>query len=284
MLQNMQKVINLKNKELSEIPYDIVKFPDGEVQIRLTEELNRKSSYLVITKITSAEELFILLQLGDILDRHEVLWKLYITYLMSQRMDRVMNFNYPFSLKIVFNCLNTLKCTSINVLSPHSDRMYWLSNNFYEVDFNFGRYIDRAKYTLCYPDAGAAERYKHVYIPECYGDETIILDKKRDIITGNILNLDFINKPSTVKDRILIVDDLCDGGGTFLMAHKLLKEAYPNTPIDICVTHIVNPIGFNNLCNTFNKVYYTNSYTEYEHRDNATIIDVSQFFQLNKFS
>lgn len=72
---------------------------DGEPQFFLTEELNRKESIDVICRISNTEDLFLLVQVGDILDRQEVEWDLHITYLMS--MDRVMSFNRPFSLKVV---------------------------------------------------------------------------------------------------------------------------------------------------------------------------------------
>lgn len=91
--------MKLINKEISEIKYDVTRFPDGEPQFFLTEELNRKESIDVICRISNTEDLFLLMQVGDILDRQEVEWDLHITYLMS--MDRVMSFNRPFSLKVV---------------------------------------------------------------------------------------------------------------------------------------------------------------------------------------
>ena len=58
----------------SEIKYDVTRFPDGEPQFFLTEELNRKESIDVICRISNTEDLFLLMQVGDILDRQEVEW------------------------------------------------------------------------------------------------------------------------------------------------------------------------------------------------------------------
>lgn len=96
--------LNLVHLKDSDIKYSISRFPDGEVQISL-EEFSHKEQVLVKCRVTNAEDLFILMQVLDILDRHEVLYKLNIYYLMSMRMDRVMDFNRPFTLKIVLNIL-----------------------------------------------------------------------------------------------------------------------------------------------------------------------------------
>lgn len=45
--------LNLINKEISEIKYDVTRFPDGEPQFFLTEELNRKESIDVICRISN---------------------------------------------------------------------------------------------------------------------------------------------------------------------------------------------------------------------------------------
>ena len=106
----------------SENKYNLTRFPDGEPQISYPDEFDRKDSVKVICRITSAEELFILTQVGDILDRQEIEWDLFITYLMSMRMDRVMSFTRPFSLKEVCSILNTMIYRYVMILEPHSER------------------------------------------------------------------------------------------------------------------------------------------------------------------
>ena len=103
------KVLNLVHKENSDIDYSIFKFPDGEVQISLGEFSHKEDYINVKCRITNAEELFIICQVCDILSRHEVCYALDIYYLMSMRMDRVMNFNRPFTLKIVMDILLELE-------------------------------------------------------------------------------------------------------------------------------------------------------------------------------
>ena len=49
------KSINLVNIEKSDVKYKITKFPDGEPQIFLDSELDRKKEYEVICRITNPE-------------------------------------------------------------------------------------------------------------------------------------------------------------------------------------------------------------------------------------
>ena len=90
------------------IGYKIIRFPDGEVQLIL-DEINRKEPVEVTMRIRNAEELFLFMQLSDILHRQEAeVEYLYIPYLMSARTDRVFNFNRPFSFKIVADIIRDM--------------------------------------------------------------------------------------------------------------------------------------------------------------------------------
>ena len=92
------QILNLVNLEKSDIKYTLSRFPDGEVQISLGD-FSHKDQICVKCRITNAEELFIVTQILDILDRHDVYYDINIFYLMGMRMDRVMDFNRPFTLK-----------------------------------------------------------------------------------------------------------------------------------------------------------------------------------------
>ena len=120
--------LNLVHLENSDIKYSISRFPDGEVQISL-EDFSHKEQIKVQCRITNAEDLFILMQVLDILDRHEVSYVVSIYYLMGMRMDRVIDFNRPFTLKIVLNSLKNCNADNIEILEPHSDAYY---------DYRFG--------------------------------------------------------------------------------------------------------------------------------------------------
>ena len=80
-------------------------------------------------------------------------------------------------------------------------------------------------------------------------------------------------------EPLLIQDDLCDRGGTFIGLAEAVKEINPEADINIFVCHMVNPKGIKNLSETFNHVWFTNSYKDWKSHcdqfpDNVTQIDI----------
>jgi ribose-phosphate pyrophosphokinase len=265
----MQKVINLTSKRAkSDVWYEITTFPDGEPHIVLEpKDLDRKCSYVVICRITNPNELFILMQVGDILNRQGVEWTLTITYLMSQRMDRVINFEEAFSLKLVADVINSIHPKSVSIFEPHSERAISLIENSSPMDMSqkFSEIL-KGK-IICYPDAGAAERYLTGEHHEGY----IIMEKERDLQDkGRIksLKIKTLDQMAYESARpIIISDDLCDGGGTFVWAADILKKEYPNRSLEILVRHMVNPAGLARLAEKFDHVYITNSYKDWSEKE-----------------
>ena len=268
----MQK-LNLVHLEDSDIKYSISRFPDGEVQISLGD-FSHKEQIQVKCRITNAEDLFILMQVLDILDRHEVLYRLHVYYLMGMRMDRIMDFNRPFTLKVVLNSLKNCNADTIEILEPHSDVYY---------DFKFGGkftelYVEKGPsntvwndFQMVLPDAGAKERYDF----QC-NKTTLTCSKVRDLTTGKILEIK-VDNPEVISDKpLLILDDLCDGGGTFCGIAKAFNSlGISKERLNIAVTHMVNPKGIKNLSENFNHVWFTNSYKDWDNLpENITMIKV----------
>ncbi len=257
------KKINLIDLEKSDVKYKIWTFNDGEPQIEL-EDLNRKEYYRVICKIANPTDLFLLAQLGDVLKRQEVEFDLVITYLMSMRMDRVLEFTRPFSLKIVTNIINSIEPKYVRIIEPHSNKSLSLTNGCYGITNT--KFLDlRTNNTrICFPDDGAKTRYSNlVYQSECF-----VLDKHRDT-NGSITGMLIKETPQDLNnmEEILVVDDLCDGGRTFIEAAKLLKENYPNVKLTLFITHAVNINGLRAVAQVYDKVYYADTYRKWEGLD-----------------
>lgn len=85
--------LNLVRLEDSDIKYSISRFPDGEVQISLGD-FSHKDQICVKCRITNAEELFIVTQVLDILDRHDVCYDVDIFYLMGMRIYLRISITY----------------------------------------------------------------------------------------------------------------------------------------------------------------------------------------------
>lgn len=257
------QILNLTNKEASQISYAISHFPDGEVIIKLGD-INRKDSVWVICRITNAEELFILMQVGDILNRQGIEWHLNILYLMSMRMDRVIDFNQPFSLNVVANMIKSLNPKEIGVVHPHSKRTLELLHAINTVETHFWLLdgIRNETFQVCFPDNGAFERYQKMYAQS--HTPPLIGAKKRNTETGKIESIVITNPEDYKGVPIMIVDDLCDGGGTFLGIAEAIRKIDENAKISISLIHMVNPKGIENLSKTFDNVFFTNSYKDWD--------------------
>lgn len=260
--------LNLRNQNKTDINFSISHFPDGEVQITLGE-FDRKEHIHVECRITNAEDLFILMQVNDILTRHAVMWNLEIFYLMGMRMDRVMDFNRPFTLSVITNILNNFSCINIRVLEPHSEVTGFLLDCC-----SFGCRNSLPDGIVVFPDKGASSRYRLKY-PD---NICITCDKVRDISTGKIIDFK-INNEELVKsnEEFTIVDDLCDAGGTFCAVADAIRKINPDAKLHISVVHMVNPKGIENLSKNFDTVTFTDSYKDWRSENlpkNVTQINV----------
>lgn len=255
------QTLNLTNLEKSDIKYSISRFPDGEVQITLGE-FSHKDEVSIKCRITSAEDLFILMQVSDILVRHGMYFSIIIYYLMGMRMDRVMDFNRPFTLKMVVNILDHLGASIIYIYTPHSKEVYNLFKNTQVLRLvpaeQFPFSVDDFQIVL--PDEGAVKRY----LPHSLAKDVIVGEKVRDVETGKILSIKIKNPEAIDGERpLLMLDDLCDGGGTFVGLADVIREIRPDIVINIAVNHMVNPKGIENLSKNFNHVFFTNSYKDW---------------------
>lgn len=84
-------------------------------------------------------------------------------------------------------------------------------------------------------DKGAIHRAETV--AKYYGAEVIYCDKKR--VDGKIIGHEIVAQPEGLMagKNIWVVDDLCDGGATFISVAKLLREHYDFHDLNLYVTH-----------------------------------------------
>lgn len=261
--------LNLVHKERSDIDYNLITFPDGEPHIVLGE-FNRKERIAVECRICNPTDLFVVLQVADILDRAEVEYEIHIYYLMSMRMDRVISFNEAFSLKVVTDILAKTKADWFEILEPHSERTLNLLKRISEIENepweDVWTKVWDGEFIVVFPDKGACNRY--IFESPSYERISHILcTKKRNPDTGELLEfaIDNVNIRESEKDKpLMVIDDLCDGGGTFAGIAKLLREKYPDKELNIFVTHMVNSKGIKTLSENYDNVTFTNSYKDWE--------------------
>jgi ribose-phosphate pyrophosphokinase len=169
------------------------------------------------------------------------------------------------------------------VIDPHSDVLeacldnYKKENNFNLVKFALSNIDnkDNARDRICLvsPDAGA---YKKIFdVAKFYKIENIITATKvRDMKTGNILHTEIPVLDQHNNLTYVIIDDICDGGRTFVELAKVIKAGRPTAKVYLVVTHGIFSAGFKTLNEYIDGIYCTNSYRdvaddEYEEKTNV---------------
>lgn len=253
------------------IPLHISRFPSGEVAVALGVDANNpfkvQKHVSVLVQGYEPDLLFILGNIKDALDELireadvQVDVRLFLGFMPHARYDRHMVDGDGFALRVFCDMLNLMKFSRIMVIDPHSDQTCSLLRNAGAIpqDDVMMRVLsteNKPDYLVA-PDAGA---YKKIFkLSQKMGIPVVTLTKVRDLESGNIVEtrlLDEIDKGA----YCLIVDDLCDGGRTFIEAAKALQKAGAER-VDLAVTHGIFSAGLSNLLdNGITKLYCTDSY------------------------
>lgn len=211
---------------LNDKPLDITKFPDGCSQVWKIKDIDP-------TLVGNIEEVYVkwefehegefmqLAQLKTLLDTCKIKSYLELPYLPYGRQDKYVMNMATFGLRTFAQLLNFLNFDKVFIDDPHSNIALELINN---SKAHYPKYLVQAAMEtseadlICYPDKGARTKYENIYsYPHIYGE------KVRDQETGNITNYQLIGDPK--GKRVLIVDDICDGGATFIMLTQDLLKA-----------------------------------------------------------
>jgi ribose-phosphate pyrophosphokinase len=107
------------------------------------------------------------------------------------------------------------------------------------------------------PDAGAL---KKIYdLAKIFKAENVTTASKvRDVLTGNIVRTELPTMNLDGIEQIVIIDDICDGGRTFIELAKVIKQQ-TNKPIYLIVSHGIFSAGIGELNIYFSGIFCTNS-------------------------
>lgn len=246
-------------------------FPDGAVWLKVTGELPAFAQLMRIrvAAMRDMNDFMLLAQLVDAV-RHVTdvaVSHLQLAWLPWARQDRHMVAGDSFALKVFANQLNTLNFDKIFILDPHSDAAAAAINNCVAIpqetcllqSETLRRAIAQGELMLVAPDAGALKKIHNV--AKATGAKNYaILTKERDVASGNLTGFALVAGEVAGKD-LLIVDDLCDAGGTFIGSAQVLREAGARS-VSLYVTHGIFSKGVDNLLNNgIDAIYTTTSFT-----------------------
>ena len=237
---------------------NIAKFPDGHKHlILLKEDLGYDDLEEIGISIKSFDDLFLLAQAKKICKN---LKKLKINYLLAARCDRQFSDGEAVDLEIVADFINALNFEEVEILKPHSKISLALIKNSKEISVTKDLlqmcivHNKLTNYSVIAPDKGAG-----VWIEEEVGNTNIVKCNKIRV-KGQVDKIE-IPEDAEIKEDCIIVDDLCDGGATFIECSKELKIRGAKN-VYLCVTHGIFSREFSELEKHLTKIYFTNSFLD----------------------
>lgn len=247
------KIINLDDNNSQY--FDRTIFPDGQHHIKIKNIISQFVN--VECSITDNNKLMELLLLSDALDRQKIRKDvLVIKYLMGARYDRVMQEGDSLDLQVIANLINSCNFSHVILCDAHSDASTLLINNSINIS-NVGlvKMYGKENSTLIVPDAGASKKVDSILKENPCLTNVVQCVKKRDLSNGYI-TLKVLEPELCEGKDCVIVDDLCDGGRTFI---EIAKQIKPKS-LTLIVTHGIFSKGFTELKQYFDEIITSDSY------------------------
>lgn len=256
-------------------PLEPVVFPDGAVHIKNADDPAEYAYQIAIVQGMSHDDLFTLAMWADAVAHREEKKVLILPYLPGARMDR----GVPTGAFVYGDFIHySIRPDQIITVDPHSPQAL----HFFDAadpDDPYGNYgrdatvfpVERIirhevqdgssdSKAMPYvgviaPDKGAHDRAAAA--AKVMGVPVYQAEKSRDFDTGKLSGFKMVDALPD-EGKLLIVDDICDGGGTFLGLAK--ATGLPKERLDLWVTHGIFSKGLSELRKHFGVIHTTNSY------------------------
>ena len=208
--------------------YEKKVFPCGEIHLSEVH-VDLYGAGLVTMEYETSEDLVELAILKHTLDQNNYYNRkicLNMPYIPFSRQDRVNTSGECFSLKWFCEFINRMNFAEVFVCDPHSDVSTALLNNVSVTTQEqvFSMHFERKKdFYLVAPDGGSLKKiYDLAEDVDCKG--VIMASKNRNTDTGEITGTEVHFNNDLGGRDCYIVDDICDGGRTFIEIAKILKK------------------------------------------------------------
>lgn len=233
-----------KGKELE---LKVFKYPAGEVAYEIHGDPDK-----IVCWFENSDDILVMKMLTE----HFICARIIFPYLPFGREDRRVDSTKSYGLQM----FNAMFGNRIQTFDAHDQDSWSSSSNIRPHKLIVNKVLlDCKPDGIVFPDKGAAKRYEGLFEPVAYGK------KERSILTGNIKGYTLNRIPE--ENKLLVIDDICDGGRTFIELGKLL----PDKELYLYVSHGIFSKGFDELKKYYKHIYTTDSYKG--ERDNEFITE-----------
>lgn len=252
-LNELKRNFLLTDTDGNEIEWGINHFPDGQLQFWSADVQE-------LELVCSVPDSFSL----DIFNQILFTWcidQVTVLYLYGARSDKWQAGDRWVTNVFDMVCRNIQdECGDIRFLSPHSKPWFGTSNYFIPDEVLFGGYD-----TWVFPDESAYVRFGS-QMPN--GVTPVVFQKTRDQETGDIIEHRANWPQDHTANKILVIDDLCDGGRTFMDVANIFYRSNDqginwsggNAKLDLYVTHgVFSGNACKDLSSQYDNIFVTNS-------------------------
>lgn len=229
--------------------HKVFTFPGGEPHINFAPTA---STQVAFVQGASPDDILTLGMWADACHRNGMKTIAAIPYLPAARADR----GTPLGAKVYADIINSFGIDHVVALDPHSDVAPALYDRLTVVDID--RVVPARVYLgvngIIAPDYGAQKRA--IAVANLGGLPVFQASKKRDFATGKLSGFECERLPN--DGNFLVVDDICDGGGTFLGLAEAI--GIDRSHLSLWVTHGIFSKGTNDLSKKFHQIWCTDSF------------------------
>lgn len=270
----MSFTITLDDNSVHEVSQFV--FNDGSVQVEISGDLPlHAESAIILAYLQTPEDQMALIMLSNAIRIACPVVKIHclMQFTPYGRQDAPFCKGQANSMKAWADVVNSLGFASVTVTDPHSIAVSHLDNC---ISIDIVELIHMSKFltnlitsgdmTLVSPDAGSNKK-AHNIAKEFGFTKLIRADKARNLATGEIVETEVYGDVS--GDTCLIVDDICDGGMTFIKLAEALRDKGAEKVI-LLVTHGLFTKGLGVFEDLIDEIYTTSSWPRKSHDNDST--------------
>jgi len=231
-------------------------FPDKQPHVNI-QNIEEGDEVKVTCSIIDTSILFQLLQCANAIENAFAKKKiLVIPYLMAARYDRLMQPGDSIDLKVITDLINSMQFEKVYLFDVHSDVATLLIKNAVNISNKqlVMEYKEENAVLIC-PDAGAVKKVNKYFEWNKNLTDIVYCNKSRDLSNGKI-TLNVLEPEKCKGKNCVIIDDICDGGGTFLAIAEQIQPKH----LTLIVSHGIFSKGLESLEKHFDEIIVSDSY------------------------
>lgn len=253
-----------------------ISYPDGSFYVEV-----KSFPPQIEFRINSYEDLWELNQLHDVYKYNNKNAIVTIPNLFTSQEDRRFDIAQPFGLKLVLEFLKGMKNFDYKIFHPHNsevveaildDRVEIIDNSEFidlvlakglmgeytsETETQWDKILE-SNLILMSSDAGGFKPLMKLCDKIGWKGETFSASKSRKYEDGKSVLTQQIDRQDFGGKDILIIDDICVKGGTFVGLAKMLKERNAGK-LYLAISHLTVPNPNPELVGLYDTIFTTNS-------------------------